>query len=58
MPAIEAGLKVGDQPISLNNQTIHSFSHLVSLLEKVDHNKSVSLVVHQGGERGQKRVLK
>ena len=55
MPAIEAGLKVGDQPISLNNQTIHSFSHLVSLLEKVDHNKSVSLVVHQGGERGPKR---
>jgi regulator of sigma E protease len=54
MPAIEAGLKVGDQPISLNNQTIHSFSHLVSLLEKVDHNKSVSLVVHQGGECGPK----
>ena len=57
MPAIEAGLKVGDQPISLNNQTIHSFSHLVSLLEKVDHNKSVSLVVHQGGERGPKKIF-
>ncbi|MDG1173950.1 MAG: RIP metalloprotease RseP, partial [Opitutales bacterium] len=57
MPAIEAGLQVGDQPISMNGEVIHSFSQLVYMLEKTDNNKSVSLVVRQGGERGPERTI-
>ena len=30
MPAVEAGLQVDDQPISLNGNAIHSFSQLVN----------------------------
>lgn len=57
MPAVQAGLQVGDQPIALNGQTIHSFSQLVDQLEKVERNQSVSLTVRQGGERGSKRTF-
>ena len=57
MPAVEAGLQVGDQPISLNGNAIHSFSQLVNQLKKVDQNQSVALTVRQGGERGPERTF-
>lgn len=57
MPAVKAGLQVGDQPISLNGNAIHSFSQLVDQLEKVDQNQSVALTVRQGGERGPERTF-
>ena len=47
MPAIGAGLQVGDQPISLNGETIHSFAHLVHMLEQHEIGKNVSLSVLQ-----------
>ena len=52
MPAEQVGLQVGDQPVSINGNTIHSFSQLVHMLEKVGKNESISLVVRQGGEHG------
>lgn len=52
MPAIQAGLQVGDQPVSINGKKIHSFSQLVHILGKSDKNQSVSLTVRQGGEFG------
>jgi len=57
MPAEQAGLKVGDQPISMNGEEIHSFSQLVHMLDKSDSNQSVSLTLRQGGERGPKRTF-
>jgi len=57
MPAQQAGLKTGDQPISLNGQIIHSFSQLVSMLEKVKKDESVSLTVLEGGEHGNERTF-
>ena len=57
MPAVKAGLQVGDQPISLNGNAIHSFYQLLHHLEKVDQNQSVSLTVRQGGERGPERTF-
>ena len=47
MPAQQAGLQTGDQPVSLNGQIIHSFSQLVYMLEKVKKDESVSLTVRQ-----------
>lgn len=57
MPAEQAGLKVGDQPITMNGEEIHSFSQLVHMLDKADSNQSVSLTLRQGGERGPKRTF-
>ena len=34
MPAQQVGLQTGDQPVSLNDQIIHSFSQLVSIWKK------------------------
>ena len=56
MPAVGAGLQVGDQPISLNGETIHSFAHLVHMLEHHEIGKSVSLSVLQG-ENGPKKTF-
>jgi regulator of sigma E protease len=56
MPAIDAGLQVGDQPISLNGETIHSFAHLVHMLEQHETGKSVSFSVLQG-ENGPKKTF-
>lgn len=52
MPAQQAGLQVGDQPLLMNGEAIHSFSQLIQMLEKVDENQSISLTVRKGGERG------
>jgi len=57
MPAQQVGLQTGDQPVSLNGQIIHSFSQLVSMLEKVKKDESVSLTVRQGGEHGNERTF-
>ncbi len=57
MPAVQAGLQVGDQPISINGQAIHSFNQLVDLLEKAPDKESISLTVRQGGERGPERTF-
>ena len=57
MPAVQAGLQIGDQPVSLNGKKIHSFTQLVHMLEKVDQNKSISLTVRQGGEGGPERTF-
>ena len=42
MPAIKAGLEVGDQPIRIDNQKIHSFSQLVAYLNQSDINQTIS----------------
>ena len=52
MPAEKAGLQVGDQPIRMNGQPLHSFSQLVDLLNRTDLNQSLTLTVRKGGERG------
>ena len=57
MPAQKVGLQTGDQPVSLNGQIIHSFSQLVSMLEKVKKDESVSLTVLEGGEHGNERTF-
>ena len=57
MPAQQAGLQTGDQPVSLNGQIIHSFSQLVYMLEKVKKDESVSLTVRRGGEYGNERTF-
>jgi regulator of sigma E protease len=54
MPAELSGLQVGDQPVSLNNIKIHSFTQMVSMLEKTEKNASVVLAVRKGGESGEK----
>ena len=52
MPAEKAGLQVGDQPVRINDQPLHSFSQLVDLLNRTDLNQSLTLTVRKGGERG------
>jgi len=52
MPAIEAGLEAGDQPIRIDGQKIYSFSQLVTYLSNVEANKSVAFTVRKGGEKG------
>ena len=47
MPAQQAGLQTGDQPVSLNGKIIHSFSQLVYMLENVKKDESVSLTVRR-----------
>ena len=56
MPAIKAGLEVGDQPISIDNKKIHCFSQLQDYLRKTDDNQSVSLTVLKGGKKGAERT--
>ncbi len=57
MPAVQAGMQIGDQPVSMNGEIIHSFSQLVSMLGKVPKNESVELSVRQGGENGPERTF-
>ena len=57
MPAEQAGLQVGDQPIRMNGQPLHSFSQLVDLLNRSDLNQSLSLTVRKGGERGPEQSI-
>ncbi len=52
MPAVQAGLEVGDQPISINGSRIYSFSHLVDYLGKTEANQTVAFTVRKGGENG------
>src|SRR6056300_236250 len=57
MPAEKAGLQVGDQPIRMNGQPLHSFSQLVDLLNRTDLNQSLTLTVRKGGERGPEQSI-
>lgn len=52
MPAMAAGLEVGDQPIAIDNMTLFSFSQLVTELEKKEIGQPVNLTVRKGGEQG------
>ena len=52
MPAIQAGLETGDQPISINGKPILSFLQLVDFLQENDHNQSIAFTVRKGGESG------
>ena len=52
MPAINAGLEVGDQPVRIDDQEIYSFAQLVSYLSSTDTNQSISFTVRKGGEKG------
>ena len=58
MPAEKAGLQVGDQPIRINDQPLHSFSQLVDLLNRTDLNQSLTLTVRKGGERGPEQSIR
>ena len=58
MPAEKAGLQVGDQPIRMNGQPLHSFSQLVDLLNRADLNQSLTLTVRKGGERGTEQSIR
>jgi regulator of sigma E protease len=58
MPAEKAGLQVGDQPIRMNGQPLHSFSQLVDLLNRADLNQSLTLTVRKGGERGPEQSIR
>ena len=57
MPAIKAGLEVGDQPIRIDNQKIHSFSQLVAYLNQSDINQTISFCVLKGGKTVKKRHI-
>ena len=53
MPAINAGLEVGDQPVRIDEQEIYSFAQLVSYLSSTEANQSISFTVRKGGENGE-----
>jgi len=57
MPAEKAGLQVGDQPVAINGEKIHSFAQLVSMLDQADLNQTLALTVKKGGERGTERIF-
>jgi regulator of sigma E protease len=52
MPAQKAGLGVGDQPIAIDGQPIHSFYQLVDYLSQTENNQSIAFTVRKGGENG------
>ena len=52
MPAINAGLEVGDQPVRIDDQEIYSFAQLVSYLSSTEANQTISFTVRKGGENG------
>ncbi len=56
MPAIKAGLEIGDQPYAMDGQRIHSFSQLIDLLKKTDSNQSIAFTVRKGGENGPEKT--
>lgn len=53
MPAINAGLEVGDQPVRIDDQEIYSFVQLVSYLSSTEANQTISFTVRKGGENGE-----
>ena len=53
MPAINAGLEVGDQPVRIDGQEIYSFAQLVSYLSSTEANQTISFTVRKGGEKGE-----
>ena len=58
MPAISAGLEVGDQPVRIDDQEIYSFAQLVSYLSSTEANQSISFTVRKGGENGEEMTYK
>jgi len=56
MPSEEAGIEVGDQPISINGVDITSFKHLFDTVQKTDPSKPVTLVVRKGRGIGPERT--
>lgn len=56
MPAIKAGLEIGDQPYAMDGQRIHSFSQLIDLLKNTDSNQSIAFTVRKGGENGPEKT--
>ena len=56
MPAEKIGLEVGDQPIAVDGQTIHSFYQVVDYLSKTEDNQSIAFTVRKGGENGPEKT--
>ena len=56
MPAEKIGLEVGDQPIAVDGQTIHSFYQVVDYLSKTEDNQSIAFTVRKGGENGREKT--
>lgn len=56
MPALKAGLEVGDQPVAIDGQTIHSFYQVVDYLSHTEDNQSIAFTVHKGGENGPEKT--
>ena len=52
MPGKKVGLEEGDQPVSINDNEIHSFSFLYDYLQEREANETISLTVRKGGEQG------
>ena len=52
MPAAQAGLEKGDQPISINGSQIHSFRQLQKMIQNSEPGTPISLTVSKGGEDG------
>ena len=56
MPAVQAGLQVGDQPVAIDEKPIYSFAQLVTELENREVGQAVNLTVRKGGEQGEKKT--
>ena len=56
MPAEKMGLEVGDQPIAIDGQTIHSFYQVVDYLSQTDNNQTIAFTVRKGGEQGPEKT--
>ena len=56
MPAQKIGLEVGDQPVAIDGNVIHSFYQVVDHLEKTEDNQSVAFTVRKGGENGTEKT--
>ena len=56
MPAVQAGLQVGDQPVAIDEKPIYSFAQLVTELENREVDQAVNLTVRKGGEQGEKKT--
>ena len=56
MPAQQAGVEEGDQPLSVNGTEIMSFKHLFDTVQKTDSSKPLTLVVRKGSANGPERV--
>lgn len=56
MPAQKVGLEVGDQPVAIDGNIIHSFNQLVYHLEKTEDNQTVAFTVRKGGENGAEKT--